>query len=514
MRLRPYQVDAIERSREALRSGSRRVLIVAPTGAGKTVIAAEIIRGAVARGRRVLFVAHRRELIGQAYAKLVGVGFVGVIMANDPRRRPTAMVQVASIDTLRRRAKPLADLVVVDEAHRALARSYAELADAYPRAVHLGLTATPYRADGRGLGAAFDSLVVVSTPRALIDAGYLVEPRVFTVPAADLPDLSNVRIKGNDYDPQALALAVDRVGIVGNIVAHWHRHGGGHRTVAFAASVAHSRHIAASFVAAGVAAEHLDGETPTDERDAILARLERGDTRVVVNCGVLCEGWDQPSVKTCILARPTKSCGLYLQQAGRILRPYESAGATILDHAGCVIEHGLPQDDRVFSLERPKRRRGVATAPPCKTCETCFAIVASSVAVCPACGMAFPARESTALVETDGDLVEVRAATADEKRAAWDALVRTVVERGYQPGWAAHQYRQRFGAWPPSTFARPRVVEDDDGKRTYLRSLRREAAVHGYAQGWIAARFRGRYGHAIPAEWGTHATLRDSESLD
>jgi len=305
--LRPYQADAVARSREALRAGRRCILLVAPTGSGKTVIAAHIIASAVARGRRVLFVAHRRELIDQAFGKLrdAGLADVGVIMAGDRRRNPVAPVQVASIDTLRRRAKPASDLVIIDEAHRALARSYAELREAYPLATHLGLTATPYRADGRGLGDAYEALVSVASPATLIADGYLVEPRVYTVPASDLPDLSRVRLSRGDYAPEQLSAAVDRVGLVGSIVEHWKRHARGVRTVAFAASVSHSQRIAAQFVAAGIAAEHLDGETPVDERAAILRRLEACETLVVSNYGVLCEGWDQPAVKCCILARPT-----------------------------------------------------------------------------------------------------------------------------------------------------------------------------------------------------------------
>ena len=186
-----------------------------------------------------------------------------------------------AIDTLRHRAKPLADLVIVDEAHRALAKSYREVAAAYPDAVHLGLSATPYRADGQGLGDAYDDLVVVSTPAQLIAEGFLVEPRVFTVRPSELPDLSGVRTRRGDYDERALAAAVDRQPLVGNIVEHWQRLADGRRTVAFAVSVEHSRHIAERFREAGIAAEHLDGTTTPLERDAILRRLERGETRVV-----------------------------------------------------------------------------------------------------------------------------------------------------------------------------------------------------------------------------------------
>src|SRR5207302_348299 len=151
-----YQGRAVERLRDHIRAGVRRLLLVAPTGSGKTTIAGHLILGAVARGRRILFVAHRRELITQAYKRVLQMGLpedaVGIVMGQDVRRRPTAPVQVASIDTLRLRAKPLADIVFRDEAHRALGKSDRQLAAHYPSALHIGLTATPYRSDGRGLG--------------------------------------------------------------------------------------------------------------------------------------------------------------------------------------------------------------------------------------------------------------------------------------------------------------------------------------------------------------------------
>lgn len=525
MKLRPYQLAAVDDVRRHLRAGVRRVLLVAPTGAGKTVIASHIVEASVALGNRVLFMAHRRELIGQAFRKLLGctcsAGYehdslmrdptcrgdgmpraqVGVVMASDRRRNPGAVVQVASVDTLRNRAKPAADLVIIDEAHRALASTYRTIVEAYPDAGIIGLTATPYRADGRGLGEAFDELVVVASPRKLIDDGFLVEPRVFTVPAADLPDLSKVKIKGGDYDEGALATAVDQTGLVGNIVEHWMRHGGDRQTVAFAVNVEHSRHIAQRFRDAGVAAEHLDGTTPTDERDAILARLERGETRIVSNCAVLTEGWDQPSVKCAILARPTKSTGLYLQCAGRILRPWRDTGAVILDHAGCVLEHGLPQDDREFSLDAAKRKQ--RAAPKLTTCLGCFAILPASTRVCPECGAQLATASGDGnedkTLEHEGELVEVRPVAVDEKRAEWDRLCQLAEARGYQRGWVFHRYVEKFGVKPPSSFtfgeaAKPTPDAPLEERLRLSIELLQTARDRGYKPGWVAYRYKQRFG--------------------
>lgn len=525
MKLRPYQLDAVDRVRTHIRAGVRRVLCVAPTGAGKTVIASHLVECSTALGNRVLFVAHRRELIVQAFKKLIGCSCraqydhdsflpdpqckadglprksVGILMANDRRRNPGAVVQVASIDTLRNRAKPHADLIIVDEAHRSLARSYTTLLEAYPSAAVIGLTATPYRADNRGLGEEYDELVVVASPRQLIDEGFLVEPRVFTVPSNELPDLSSVRVKGGDYDEEQLAVAVDQAGLVGNIVEHWFKHAQDRQTVVFAVNVAHSKHIVERFRAAGVVAEHLDGTTPTADRDAILARLESGETRVVSNCAVLTEGWDQPSVKCCVLARPTKSKGLYLQCAGRILRPHLGLGAVILDHSGNVLEHGLPQDDREFTLESTKKKR--ATAPTtCKTCPECFAVVPLSSRVCPECGTAFPLPEpEDKTVERDGELVEVKPSTQDEKRRVWDEICATAIKRGYARGWASHRFKDKFHTWPPNTFTfpdRPKVFASDAVKRDYVEGLREECARNGYDMRWIEHRYRAKFGEDLP----------------
>ena len=339
---------------------------------------------------------------------------------------------------------------------------------------------------------------MVASPSILIADGFLVAPRVFTVPASHLPDLSGVKVRGGDYSEDELERAVDTGALVGDIVEHWQRRAPGVRTVAFACSVAHSKHIAERFRTAGVAAEHLDGTTPTDERDAILGRLESGATLVVSNCGVLCEGWDQPSVKCCILARPTKSTGLYLQQAGRILRPYQGESAVILDHAGCAVEHQLPQADREFSLEdAPKKKRGEKDAtPPTKTCEGCFAVVAPATRVCPECGWEFPAPEAkTAPEEQAGELVEVKPATPEEMRAAWDEFC--AQRGGRKPGWVFHRFVERFGTKPPKAWKVPETDEDNPTDDVLIETLwkyLREAREKGHKEAAPMFRFRGRFG--------------------
>lgn len=420
--LRAYQTEAVAKI-DASRAPGARILCVAPTGAGKTTIFCALVADELARGGKVLVIAHRTELIAQAYGRLLASGVpethVGVIMADGvivhPRTgrrvccaRPLAPVQVVSIDTLRNRPKPPGvTLVIVDEAHRALAKSYRDVFEAYPEAAHLGFTATPYRGDGRGLGDVYRELHVVTTPRALMGDGFLSEPRVFSHPKR--ADLSKVQTVAGDYDQRELAEACDKRELVGSIVEHWHRHLQGVRTVAFSVNVAHAVRIAEEFRAAGVPAESLDGETHPEARAAILARLDRGETLVVANCNVLTEGWDQPSAKGCILAAPTKSRAKYIQQAGRVLRPWGGVTPVILDHAGCVLEHDLPQADWEFSLDGKKKRAKAAVSV--KECPTCFGALPSQTRVCTYCGHPFvstSAEEGAPPGERDGQLVEVK----------------------------------------------------------------------------------------------------------
>lgn len=422
--LRPYQTSALAEI-ETHRAPGARILCVAPTGAGKTTIFCQLALDELARGGRVLVVAHRTELIEQAFGRLVVSGVpehaVGVLMADgvithpvsgqrEHCARPRAPVQVASIDTLRERLKRTPailegiTLVIIDECHRALAKSYRAVFDALPRAVHIGFTATPYRGDGRGLGDVYQVLVVVTTPKALMADRFLSEPRVYSHPHR--ADLTAVKTVAGDYDEEQLAEACNKRELVGSIVEHWREHLAGVRTVAFAVNVAHSKHIVEQFQGAGVPAEHLDGTTHPVERKAILARIDRGETLVVSNCNVLTEGWDQPSVKGCILARPTKSRAIFVQQAGRVLRPYEDITPVILDHAGCVLEHDLPHADWEITLDGKKKRAKQSVS--IKECPRCFGAIPSVAKVCSYCGHVFETTRSDdgdELAERDGRLV-------------------------------------------------------------------------------------------------------------
>jgi superfamily II DNA or RNA helicase len=378
MELRDYQQEALGRVRGAIAKGARRVALVAPTGSGKTVLAAHMIE---AVGESVLFLAHRKELVDQASAKLSALGVRhGILMAG--RRWVDAPVQVASVQSLSKRWVPRVSYVVVDECHHTPADSFLRIVRAVPRATVLGLTATPWRLDGRGLADLFDTSVLVATPADLVARGFLVPALGFTY---DRPAFSGVGMRAGDYDEAAAGEVMRARVLLDRVVERWLRYANGLRTVVFACTVAHSRDLVQSFVAAGVKAEHLDGKTPKVEREALLARLRTGETTVVSNVGVLTEGWDEPSLGCVILARPTKSVGLYLQMVGRGRRPFPGKKALRLhDHTGCVLEHGEVDDERDWSLDKGLLSRNAREAR-LSTCPSCAATYSPRRGRCPAC---------------------------------------------------------------------------------------------------------------------------------
>jgi len=470
--LRPYQARAIDELRSNFIAGSRRQLLVAPTGAGKTTIAAAVIEGARKKGKRIWFLAHRRELIDQCSKRLDDHGIDhGVIQGSHPRRKLKSPVQVVSVQTIvrgkRLETSEPPDLIIVDEAHRSLASSYLAVVHSFPEAAAIGLTATPWRLDGKPLGDRYEKMVLVATPQELIDTGFLLAPRVF---APSTPDLSGVRKTAGDYRLDDLSERMRTATIVGDVVRHWRTHvasSSNPLTVLFGVNKEHSLLMRDRFRDAGVQAEHIDESTPGSERARILKDLASGQVKIVTNCQILTEGWDLPHLGCVQLLRPTKSLSLYLQMAGRGMRV--SAGKVswvLLDHAGCVPEHGFPQSQREYSLDveaRPKRKPAEKEDGPAVTiCAACFAAYLSSAKVCPECGTVRAPTRRKIEEDRDGSLEEVSMAALDAIRAKaarkvpWTDRVRALAsliteaqERGYKPGWALMRFKEKVGQWPP-----------------------------------------------------------------
>lgn len=465
MILRDYQTAAVNNLRASLARGNRSPLLTAPTGSGKTIIARALVEGANAKGKRVLFLAPRRELIFQTCEKLESAGIpYGVLMAGQVPR-PWEPVQVACVPTLttrclRNKTQPLpkADLLIVDEAHWSIAQQTRALLDAYPEAVKVGLTATPARADGRGLGAMYDDLVLGPSVAELTAQGHLVPVRYF---APTKPDLAKVKIVRGDYDQTQLGHRMDDPKLVGDIVANWARIAPTRKTVVFAVNVSHSMHLRDRFLELGVNAEHLDGATPKEQRAAMLQRLRSGETQVLCNCEVLTYGWDEPSISCAVLARPTKSLARYFQMVGRVLRPSEGkADCIAIDHSGAVDEIGFVDEPIQWSLSdrdnvNERHAKAKAKQPGKITCGEC-ATVFSARGTCPNCGTEVPRHFAKPIEVIHAELAELerdkrrtnREWAPHEKRTFYGELLGVQHERGYRHGWAANQYRERLGVWP------------------------------------------------------------------
>lgn len=439
---------------------------------GKMTIVAAIIRTSSVP---VLFVCDAMELIDQAVTELakVGVSNVGVIRGDDDRTNPSASVQVCSIQTLRRRDKPEAGLVLIDEAHLSASESYeTHVFEYYRHSIIIGFTATPVRLDNKPLGNRFQVMEIIATYSGLIKEGFIAEPLVYSGPAE--LDLSSVKISGGDYDEGMLGDVMRDKSLVGQLVDHWKRlanqytHPSGHpglvegpyrRTFIYAVGIQHSRDIESRFAEAGVRIAHLDGTTPEKERKSVLAAIAAGELDAITSVGVLLKGVDIPSVKCIVHARPTQSLQLWRQSCGRGLRPWHpgcrpgcrehlTVQPLILDHAGNVARHGFPHEDLFWSLTESSRRLEKKLVT--RICKSCFAYLPAYKKICPYCGAEAPPPPPDDLPRESEEKLQQLASSPEEMRRMYFNMITGVAKaRGYKPGFAGARYKQRYGAWPP-----------------------------------------------------------------
>lgn len=501
MDLRPYQLAALESLRRSLRRGHRRPILVSPTGSGKTLMAKGIIDGALAKDKRVLFLAPRRELVKQASGTLARHGIWHTVLMAGEDCRAGEDVAVASWDTLRswiKREKihaPHADVVLVDEAHLSLAPTYRELLEThYADAVIVGLTATPARGDGKPLGTLYDDLVIAANVGELIAQEHLVPIRYF---APTKPDLEGLKVVQGDYEARGIASRFNVPQIVGDVVAHWWRLASDRQTVVFAATIAHAIHLRDKFLESGVSADVIHCKLSNDERDEVLRKVKTGETRVICNVDVLTFGWDQPSVSCAVIARPTKSLVRYFQTVGRVLRPAPGKeNALVIDHGGVVDELGFVEepvdwqlngDERIQDRHRAKIGKSKAKEPI--TCGNCRSVFAGG-RKCPYCGHELP-QKPRELKAVDGELEEVKNKvpkwTREQKAQFHAELLQVARNRGYSDGWADHKYREKTGVWPRG-FDKRRTATPTEGTLKYVRYLDIKAAKSRQARAKREAR--------------------------
>jgi superfamily II DNA or RNA helicase len=406
MNLRPYQHQAIAEIRQAYQAGHRSVLYVLATGGGKTRIFSHIAEQAAARGNRICVLVHRQELLRQASASLEALGVRHGLIAANRSMDLSQPVQVASVQTLARRLRhippDLFQLLVIDEAHHSNAGTWAKVLQHCVSARVLGVTATPIRSDGRGLGEYYQALVMGPTPAELTAQGFLAAARVLAPPG---PSMVGLRKRMGDFDMTQAGQMLQAGQAMGDCLTHYRRYLDGQTAIAFCCSVAHAEAVADLFQRNGVAAASIDGTMDGPTRERLLSDLGTGRLKVLTSCALIGEGVDVPSVAGAILLRPTQSVGLHLQMIGRCLRPQPGKTAVILDHVGNTQRLGHHLEEREWTLNgTPKRDR--EAAPSVKVCPRCFSAMPSAARECPDCGHEF-AVERRELQTVDGELVEV-----------------------------------------------------------------------------------------------------------
>lgn len=423
IKLRDYQEDIVRRTGQALRR-VRRVLVVLPPGGGKTVIAAFIAQRFASRDQQTFFNCHRAELLKQTSGTFSDCGLPHSFIAAGRPMYVNAKVQVCSIDTLKNRLLKLQEpkVVIWDECHHIGAAGWAAIMEAWPRAYHIGLTGTPWRLDGTGLGEYFEEMVLGPTTAQLIAMGNLAPYEIF---APDTPDMKGVRKQMGDYAKKDAADKMAEPKLIGNIIRHWRANAAGMLTVGYAVNVAHSRYLTEQFNLAGIPAAHLDGGTENAERTRVIQHYADGKVLVLWNVGLFGEGFDLSAwagrpvtIDAAILANPTQSLSKYLQESMRPMRPRPGKVAIINDHAGNSNRHGFPDDEREWCLES-REKNGAANdnaPPPPITCEGCFRqIRRPTPQCCPHCGkQLLTEAEATPIEVAEGEL---KRRTEDEKAA-------------------------------------------------------------------------------------------------
>ena len=452
--LRPYQESVIDDTREALRR-HHSVLMQGPTGMGKTAITVFMMGRAAAQGKRAYFLVHQNELLSQTSKALWRQQLEHGMIASG-KARSTLPAQVASVQTLVRRMDQYKepDLLIIDEAHRAAAKTYQTIIERWPNARVIGLTATPQRTDGKPLDVMFDTLVLGPTIRELMDAGYLCDYEIYAPPIGI--DVSTVKRKMGDFDSKELEAVVDKKSITGDAVAHYKTHARGKRCVVMCVSIKHAEHVAEQYQAAGVSSGVIEGTMTGPQRDKMLADFAAGRLMVICNVQLLVEGVDIPAIEVVQWLRPTQSLVVWMQGNGRGLRPADNkTGLIIFDHVGNCLRHGLPDDDREWSLEGKEKgkKKAASDEVKIKQCGSCYAVFRPGPQTCPHCG-APVAGQQRELEVVDGELqkVDKLAIRKEQKREqgkarSMDDLVALGMRRGMAKAdaWAAITLAARQG---------------------------------------------------------------------
>ena len=429
MELRDYQQDLIYGVHNAWRDGFIRPCIVLPCGGGKSIITADMAKRATDKGKNVLFLVHRQELCEQIEDTFRNYGV-------DMEGCNVGMVQTIT----RRLGKiPAPNLIITDENHHCLAASYKRIYEYY-KTYCVGVTATPVRLNGGGLGEINDKLIVGISAKELIARHCLAPYDYYAPPVADL---SGIKSRNGDYAPEDIEIALNKPHIYGDVIKYYKELAEGVKAVCYCATVKHSQDMAKAFTDAGINAAHIDGSTPKKERAEIVQQFREGKITILCNVDLISEGFDVPDCGVSILLRPTKSLTLYIQQAMRCMRYQPGKRAIIIDHVGNVHRHGLPDMDREWTLE-PKPPRKKQNTISVRQCTECFFTHLPSP-VCPNCGHVYEIKQQATPKEIQQAKLQkiVEAYKVPTECRTLQELYAYAKKMGYKPGWAYYQAKER-----------------------------------------------------------------------
>ena len=400
--LRPYQIELIKNARYILKS-NKSLIIQGSTGIGKTVLASFMLKALAEQNKRGLFICHRRELIEQASKSFNDFNINHAIIGTGYKKDLENPIQICSALSLFNKLdlikKP--DFIIWDECHHIASSTWSKIFNYFPDAHHIGLTATPQRLDGKGLGKFFEKMVQAPPMRELINQGYLSD---FDIYAPSKIDLEGVASKNGDYDQEQLDKVVNKSTITGCAIEHYKKICNNKKAIVFCVSINHSLEVVKKFNDAGIKAAHIDGQMTNKQRDELINKFQDGELKILSNVDIVGEGFDLPAIEAAILLRPTQSLTLYLQQVGRALRRSQGKDkAVILDHAANVLRHKMPDFENIWDLNYDvmKNKKEVKKVISYKSCPECNLVVNKSRIKCN-CGNSF--KKNHDIIQVDGEL--------------------------------------------------------------------------------------------------------------
>lgn len=459
--LRPYQQKFIADIRKQFASGVKKVCGVAPCGAGKTVITGWMIKESLRRGKRSIFFVHRKELIEQTAKTFTALQVPFGVISAGYNFNPLLPVQIASVQTLSRRLDkiPAPDLLICDECHHILSNTYKKIINHWKNAYLLGVTATPQRLGGINLGDIFEELVLAPSVRDLINMGNLTDFAYFA-PKTNVK-FDGLRAHFGDYDNKQLEEIMDEDALINGIVDKYKTYADNKSCICYCVNVNHSKKVVQALKNAGISAAHCDGETPANERANIVKAFRAGYIKVLCNAELFGEGFDVPNMDAVILARPTKSLTLHIQQSMRPMRTDPNNPdkiAVIIDYVRNFEALGLPDTPHKWSLAPNKTK--AEGLPPCKICPRCRKVITAGARICSHCGFKFPLKTFTSDVGNFKNFSELsiehflQIAQVKQYKPYWAVLraleyaetfeevehIADVMQ--FKKGWAWHQWQQ------------------------------------------------------------------------